>query len=544
MADRGGDGRVAPTRLRAQNRRFVALAVSLALLAVVVRLGPVLYRRSLRGVIGYDDGVHLAAAQHLLAGDLPYTDFTFLQPGGVVVALTPFAAVAGLVGDSWALAAARVAVVLVAAVNAVLVAAILRPRGLVAAAVGGVLYAGWATIVIAERTVYLEPLLNVCLLVALLALRRRPDPASAGPPGSPGPPGPSASSARAVAVAGVALGLGVGFKLWGVAAVVVLGALVLARGGVRSAVRGAAWCVVGLLPALVLAAADPAAAWRDVVVVQRERAPSEIGALDRIGTLVGPALFTGPTIGRGLAVAGGALLVAMCLVPVGRALVRRVPPRAWSDPVWWGLLALVQLALLLVAPSWGTHYPAYLGPALCLLLGAGAGRLAARAAPRVGRVGRPVAGVVAGVVAVPLVLAGVAAPGWGRPVDNAPLAAFAGEQPCTWSATPSLLAAADASRRQIRAGCPDVVDIFGIRLALAAGYPVPEVEALDLGTSPGRGLEPDEELLQAQMAASQAALLTNVFTANDMSEQLAGWVRAEFTQVGTNHYVGLWVRRP
>lgn len=534
MAGDGGDGRVAQALLRPETRRFVGLALLLALLTVAVRLGPVLRRGSLRGVIGYDDGVHLAAAQHLLAGHLPYTDFTFLQPGGVVVALTPFAALAGLVGDSWALGAARVAVVLVAAANAVLVAAILRPRGLVAAAVGGVLYAGWATIVIAERTVYLEPLLNVCLLVALLALRRRPGATSTSSPG----PTLAAPSARAVGVAGLALGLGVGFKLWGVAAVVVLGALVLVRGGVRAAVRGAVWCLVGMLPALALAAADPAAAWRDVVVVQRQRTPSEIGVVDRIGALVGPAVFTGPTIGRGLAVIGGALLVAMCLVPFVRALARRTPPRAWSDPVWWGLLALVQLALLLVAPSWGTHYPAYLGPALCLLLGAASGHLAARLGP----VGRPAVGVLAGVVAVPFVLVGVAAPGWGRPVDNAPLAAFAGDYPCTWSATPSLLAAADASRRQIRAGCPDVVDIFGIRLALTAGYPVPEVEALDLPS--GQGLEPDEELLQAQMEASQAALLTNVFTANDMSGRLAGWVREEFTQVGTNHYVGLWVRRP
>jgi len=543
VAGGGGDRRVAATVPRTGSRGFVLLAVLLGCLAVAVRLGPVLHRSSLRGVIGYDDGVHLAAAQHLLAGSLPYTDFTFLQPGGVVVALAPFAALAGLVGDSWAMAAARVATVLVAALSAVLVAAILRPRGWTAAVVGGVLYATWGTITIAERTVYLEPLLNVCVLVALLALRR--------PSGLAGP------ASRAVRVAAAMAGLAVSFKLWGAVDVLVLGALVWARAGLRAVGRGALWCVAGLSPALALAAADPAAAWRDIVVVQQARPANPTGVLDRIGALVAPVALTDPTIGRGLAAAGGLLLMALCAAPLVRALATRQAPAAWADPVWWGLLALAQLALLLAAPSWGTHYTASVGPALCLLLGAAAGR----AARRMPAPGRPWAVAGAAVLAVPIVVSGVVAPGWGRPLDNEPLADFAREHRCVWSATPSLLAAADAGRRQIRADCPDVVDIFGVRLALAAGEPTPELARADAragsaasgsaasgtpasGAGTPRGLAADERIIAAQLADSQAALLAHQSSANEMSPALEEWLRAEFVQVGRNHYAGLWTRLP
>lgn len=532
MAGGGGERRVTPPAPRSGSRGIVILALVLGCLAVAVRLGPVLHRGSLRGVIGYDDGVHLAAAQHLLAGDLPYTDFTFLQPGGVVVALAPFAALAGLVGDSWAMAAARVAVALLGAANAVLVAAILRPRGWTAAVTGGALYATWGVITIAERTVYLEPLLNTCVLVAMLALRRRPGSERSGP------------APRAVRVAGAMAGLAVAFKLWGAADVLVLGALVGARAGVRAVGRGALWCVMGLSPALALAAADPAAAWRNVVAIQRGREANPTGALERIGTLVSPAALTDPTIGHGLAVAGGLLMLAGCAAPLARAVRARQAARDWSDPVWWGLLALAQMALLLVAPSWGTHYTAYVGPALCLLIGAAAGRLAARLPSDA----RPWAIAGGAVLAVPLVVSGVVAPGWGRPLDNEPLAAFARQRECTWSATPSLLAAADVSRDQIRAGCPDVVDIFGVRLALDAGHSTPELAAADARAAQGPGspggLAPDERVIWAQLVDARGALLTNQLSRNEMSPALEGWLRGEFTQVGRNHYTGLWERLP
>ena len=53
------------------------------LVALLVRLVPVLATGALRGVQGYDDGVHLAIAQRLIAGIVPYRDEIFLHPPGM-----------------------------------------------------------------------------------------------------------------------------------------------------------------------------------------------------------------------------------------------------------------------------------------------------------------------------------------------------------------------------------------------------------------------------------------------------------------------------
>ncbi|MBC7549839.1 MAG: hypothetical protein H7269_02865, partial [Cellulomonas sp.] len=102
--------------------RWVLPAV--AVVALATRLGPVLAAGTLGGVQGYDDGVHLAVAERLLAGIVPYRDEIFLHTPGIAILLTPFAALAGPFGDAWALAAARVVFMVLGTVNAVLVARI------------------------------------------------------------------------------------------------------------------------------------------------------------------------------------------------------------------------------------------------------------------------------------------------------------------------------------------------------------------------------------------------------------------------------------
>src|SRR4051794_25537891 len=118
--------------------------LSLALVAVtafVLRLVPVLTGGGLYGRGNYDDGVYYAAASGFVHGLLPYRDFLLLHPPGIVLALAPFAALADVVGDPTALAVGRVTFMMVGAVNAVLVAVVLRRLGFAAAMVGGLVYA-------------------------------------------------------------------------------------------------------------------------------------------------------------------------------------------------------------------------------------------------------------------------------------------------------------------------------------------------------------------------------------------------------------------
>ena len=71
-------------------------AITIAAIAFVVRLVPVLRGGGLFGIGNYDDGVYYAAATGLIHGRLPYQDFLLLHPPGMPLLLTPFALAAQL----------------------------------------------------------------------------------------------------------------------------------------------------------------------------------------------------------------------------------------------------------------------------------------------------------------------------------------------------------------------------------------------------------------------------------------------------------------
>ena len=126
-------------------------AIALAAIAFAFRLIPVLRGGGLFGFGNYDDGVYYAAATGLVHGRLPYRDFLLLHPPGMPLLLTPFALGAQLASDSYGFAAARVAWMLLGALNAVLIWRILRPIGLVAALFGGLSYAVFYPAVYADQ---------------------------------------------------------------------------------------------------------------------------------------------------------------------------------------------------------------------------------------------------------------------------------------------------------------------------------------------------------------------------------------------------------
>jgi len=120
-------------KLSAHPNRHWLWAIALAAIAFAFRLIPVLRGGGLFGFGNYDDGVYYAAATGLVHGRLPYLDFLLLHPPGMPLLLTPFALGAQLASDSYGFAAARLAWMLLGALNAVLIWRILRPIGLVAA---------------------------------------------------------------------------------------------------------------------------------------------------------------------------------------------------------------------------------------------------------------------------------------------------------------------------------------------------------------------------------------------------------------------------
>ena len=107
-------------------------------LAFVARLVPVLRGGGLFGIDTYDDSVHYSAALALVHGVLPYRDFLFLHPPGVVVALSPFAAFGAATHDGWGFAAGRIAWMLMGSATAALIVVALRGVGPLGVLVGGI----------------------------------------------------------------------------------------------------------------------------------------------------------------------------------------------------------------------------------------------------------------------------------------------------------------------------------------------------------------------------------------------------------------------
>jgi hypothetical protein len=200
LADAPIDGAaVDARRLRSSVWRTAGLAAVVAAAGFLMRIVPLLLGGGLHSYGRYDDGVYYTAAESLTFGRIPYRDFVFLHPPGLVLLLTPFAALGRLTSDPTGLAVGRVAFMAVGALNAVLIAMLAKRWSWIAAALSGLLYACWMPAIYGEQSTLLEPLATTAVLTALLLMVR---------------PGVEELTRRAEILAGVALGIGVSIKIW------------------------------------------------------------------------------------------------------------------------------------------------------------------------------------------------------------------------------------------------------------------------------------------------------------------------------------------
>ena len=442
--------------IRLRTRANAAVPV-IALVALAARLVPVLRGGGLTGVLAYDDGVYYSAADALLSGRIPYRDFVLLHPPGITLVLAPFAELGRLVGaDAVGFAAARVTFMLVGAVCAVLVWSVARRVSARAGWFAGLFYAVWAPATYAERTTLLEPLVNLGLLAALALL------------------GPGPASRRRVLLAGGALGLAVAVKAWAVVPFAVLAVWLLRRDGRRAAARylltglaaGAAVC----LPFFV--AAGPKML-RMVVLDQLGRPNNGVSVPTRLASIQALQLSPSPVHGQ-LAV------TAVAVAVVAAVLAGLV---AWRTPAarGWAALLGAQVCLLLTSPSYFGHYATFAAPALALVTGAGTDRALAGLRARA-PVLTPLA-PVAGLVGLAVLSAHVVTQPEGRRVPAGAEAALAAVR-CVAADSAGALVTADVLTRDLRDGCPVLVDVTGLtynqdRGDLVAG-PTPEARRDDV----------------------------------------------------------------
>ncbi|GAA4745518.1 hypothetical protein GCM10025783_16710 [Amnibacterium soli] len=359
---------VAPLRAPGRLLPVGPVAVAIGALAFAIRLAVMLRGGGLTGMGGYDDGVYYAAGDALVHGRIPYADFLLLHPPGVALAVAPFAAFGSLTADPAGLTAARLAFELIGGLNTALIVVILRRWGWAAALTGGVLYAVLPPAVWAERSVLLEPLGTLGVLLAVLLLQR-------------------ARTGRGVLLAGLAAGWSADVKIWYVVPIAVLA---LCTPGMRDRLRfalGAALAVAIVWGPSLLAA--PQAMVREVVLDQIGR-PRQPGLVHRLAGILGAHAAAG----LHLRTVTLALTAAVALAVVLTLLTRGA--RVFA------VLLLADAAVLLLSPSWFRHYGGLTAPPLALCAGIGVQRVAQLLPAR-----RVVLPVLAAGVAAALLLAGL-----------------------------------------------------------------------------------------------------------------------------------------
>ena len=419
---------VGATAVRASRRDLLIIG----LVAVALRLGVVLASPGgARGSFGYDASVYFAGSDALLHGRLPYQDFLFLHPPGVLLALLPVAALAQLVGDPAAFVIGNTLFTLLAGVSAALVVVVARqhrvPRQ--AALLGGLFYGVWFGAVQAEVSARLEPLGSVLLLTALALLGGGEEPVGR----------------RRQVLAGLALGACVSTKIWWVLPVLlVLVHQVLRRRKQALPVLGGV-LLAGALIDLPFLLAAPGQMWRMVVTDQLGRPDGGAGQRARLADL--------STLHQAFpSLSGHALLAATGVASVAAGVLLLLAWRTRSSRLLVALAA-TQLVVLVVAPTYFIFYAGYVAAAMSLAVGAAAAA---------GRPGLLAARAAVGAAIVLTTIAVVRQPAFTVPVRGADAAAeqLRGVR-CVVSDTPMALIALDALSRGLADGCPNWVDVSG-----------------------------------------------------------------------------------
>jgi hypothetical protein len=448
------------------------------LLALAIRLYTLTRPGYLTGVTEYDDGVYLGGAIRLLQGSLPYHDFAFVQPPGILLLMAPVAVLAKIGATTHAMAAARLLTVLASTACVPLAGSLVRYRGVLVTLVTCGLLAIYPDDIATAHTLILEPWLNLfCLLGVCIAFRR----------------GRLASSRRLL-WAGVAIGFAGTVKYWAaLPAVLLLAVCLLTGNGWTGRVRRAGTYTLGViagfvLPVLPFFAFAPAAFVRSTLFDQAARAGSYVPVSLRLAHLTGLidvldggghfSLTSGAhslLAGSGAAATSNAsvgwLPYVVALLGAGVLAIGYLWEPGRPSPLEWYVLAtaVATVAAVLGYSAFFYHYPAFAAPWLALSAGCAVGALASGFAGRP-QVRRAIIGCCA--VAVLAVAAFQASELSGlRATSVYPDRALIPAGSCVVSDQISLAIAANRFTAA-RPGCPDVLDGLAQTLVLSNGVSV------------------------------------------------------------------------
>ncbi len=233
----------------------------------------------LTGITEYDDGVYLGAAIHLTEGAIPYRDFAFVQPPGIVLLMMPVALVAAVTTTVKALALARVLTALASAACVPLAGRLVLHRGPLVTLVTCGSLAIYPDDISTAHTLMLQPWMNLLCLLAVTAAFRD---------GQLAP-------ARNLLWAGLAMGFAAAVKFWAMVPAAVLLAVCAAAwlaacdpGGSARVRRYVAGLAVGFaVPLAPFALAAPGTLWRSTIIDQVARTGTAVPVAVRLAHLTG-----------------------------------------------------------------------------------------------------------------------------------------------------------------------------------------------------------------------------------------------------------------
>ena len=469
-------------RLRSMSPGGLAILIA-TVLALALRLFLVSRPGFLTsGTVEYDDGVYLGAALRLLHGALPYKDYAFVQPPGIVVVALPGAVLGTLTSQATGLAAARILSVLASTACVPLAGRLVRHRGALACIVTAGLLAVYPADVLSGRTLLLEPWMNLaCLLAANAAFREG-----------------RLASTRWLAWAGVAFGCGVAIKFWAaIPAAVLLAVCLIARPPAQtSRARRAGALIGGAVGGFVVLAgpfalADPAGFIRETLFDQVSRVGSYtpislrlahltglIDVLGRDGKVAAPGTTTHSLFAMGAEASTHTVAVgwpAFAAAAVGIILIASGYSRGLRErtPLEWFALvtAVLATAAIMGYSAFFYHYPDFPAPWLAITVGAAVQSLACLikgSAPRARLARRVLAAAVAVVI---LAIAGIEARELAPahvPASPANVSALVPAGSCLVADQISFAIAADRFAAP-SSDCPDLVDSLAATLALSGG---------------------------------------------------------------------------
>jgi hypothetical protein len=465
-AEAAGAGSPAAASSSAQAKRGRLTPVGVAILVataigLALRLLQLTRPGHLLGVTEYDDGVYFGSAIRLINGVMPYKDFVLVQPPGLILLMTPVAALSKLTGSAWGLGIGRLITACAGAASVPLAGVLVRRRGLLAVVLTCGIMAVYPDAILAAHTVLQEPWLVLCVLLGLLAVFEDDRLTANG---------------RRLAWGGVAFGFAGAIKLWAIFPIVVIAALCLPN--LRRLGVYLAGVIAGfLVPVLPFLIAAPSMFWRGVFLAQvvrvdnaRTTLATRLADLSGIDSTVSTKVSIA-TATAALAVVLIALLIAgTCMA--ASILTRRLPP-----PLEWFALvtSLLVFVSFLIPADFYYHYAAFFIPFLALAIGLPVARLAAALQERAGqrspglRLDLAAAGIAVLALAVMAIVQGHSETVLKAAYQPSSASAAVPPGACVLSDQVSFTIAANRFTSSVP-GCPQLVDGVGTDLALSHGH--------------------------------------------------------------------------